>query len=145
MDWPGPSPSGRHSNWFPRSLALSLALSPTCLSVCGCVSESVVHWLLLLPSSCPSPSSSSSTRGAWRLAWEPSLKNTLLITPDFGARMVCCSHWEGKRKNSFIYSTSALLPHSTKEQNKQGPVSCFHVIIFTSDSRHLVIIFSLKH
>lgn len=45
------------------------------------------YWLL--PSS-SSSSSSSSTSAAWRLAWEPSRKKTFFITPDLGARIVCC-------------------------------------------------------
>lgn len=35
-------------------------------------------------------SSSISTRAAWRLACEPSLNRTLLMTPALGALIVCC-------------------------------------------------------
>lgn len=50
-----------------------------------------VHLLL------PSSSSSSSTRAACRLAWEPSPKNTFLITPALGARIVCCGEKTHRR------------------------------------------------
>lgn len=82
-------PSSCHGNSF--------RLSPTCqCAFVGACFESV-YWLLPSPSP-SSASSSSSTRGAWRLAWEPSLKKTFLITPDLGARIVCCRH----KKTTFL-------------------------------------------
>lgn len=75
-----------------------------CIHGCGCVFDSV-YWLL--PSSSSPSSFSSSTRGACRFAWEPSLKKTLLITPALGARIVCCG--DKTRPSQTQQRTSGLM------------------------------------
>lgn len=117
---------------FPPAVTLNTVSTPClCESVVLLSVSGRVYWAP--PSPLSSFSSSSSTRAAWRLAWEPSLKKTFLITPDLGARIVCCRDQNG--------STLTAVPtgESVKQSQEEPLTSIFMAIMTISGSPTLTL------